>query len=180
MRAASATPEAFVQSLADEALTLLQRPELGRADREAAFRQLFRKGFDIDRIARFALGRYWRKATAAERRDYRAVFEVFVVKTYSGRLSLYSGETFKVTGAAKKGKKDTLVESVVVRPTGPGVRVDWRVRGNPGGYRVIDVAIEGVSMLVTQRSEFATVIRNGGGRVDSLIAALRERVAKME
>ena len=57
---------------------------------------------------------------------------------------------------------------------GAPARVDWRVRGAPGAYKIIDVVVEGISMVVTQRSEFASVIRRGGGRLDSLTTQLRD------
>ena len=63
----------------------------------------------------------------------------------------------------------------IVRPNGPPVRVDWRVRKNGETLKVVDVIAEGISMLITQRDEFAAVIQNSGGKVDALIDRLRRR-----
>lgn len=177
--AATQDPKAFIQSLGNEALGLLQQQELAPDQRVAEFRRLFVKGFDVDKISRLVLGRYWRKATAAEREEFRSVFEDFVVKSYADRLSNYSGEAFTIQSATKRNETESVVQSTIVRPTGPPTRVDWRIDAASGEQKIVDVAIEGVSMLVTQRSEFASVIRSNGGRVSSLIAALRKQVSRL-
>ena len=58
---------------------------------------------------------------------------------------------------------------------GTTARIEWCVRGKPGNYKIIDVVVEGVSMAITQRSEFASVIQRGGGEFNSLLAQLRKR-----
>ena len=68
-----------------------------------------------------------------------------------------------------------MVTSQVIQKDGPPVNLQWRVRKKDGGLRVVDVVVEGVSMSVTQRSDFASVIQSGGGKLDALIAHLRDR-----
>ena len=177
--AAPQDPKAFIQTLGNEALGLLQQQELAPDQRVAQFRQLFVRGFDVDKISRLVLGRYWRKATAAEREEFRRVFEDFIVKTYADRLSNYSGETFTIQSAMKRNETESVVQSTIVRPTGPPTRVDWRIDAASGEQRIVDVAIEGVSMLVTQRSEFASVIQSNGGKVSGLIEALRKQINRL-
>ena len=101
-----------------------------------------------------------------------------MVETYANRFVDYAGETFKITGATPAGDSDTMVSTQVVRPSGPPVNVEWRVRSRDGSHKIIDVVVEGVSMGVTQRSEFASVIQSNGGRIAGLIDALRQRVSK--
>src|SRR5262249_26267570 len=130
-------------------------------------------------IARFVLGRYWNLATPEQQRDYQRLFADMIVKVYSGRFSMYSGETLKVTGSRQESGSDSIVSSQILRPSGPPVSVDWRVRDRNGDYKIIDVAVEGVSMGVTQRDEFSSVIQRGGGTVDALIKELRRRTGEL-
>src|SRR5204863_151209 len=96
---------------------------------------------------------------------------------YSTRLAEYTGEKFKVTGSRPDADGAT-VSSQIIRPAGgPPVKVDWRLTGRNGVYKISDVSVDGISMAVTQRSEFASVIQHNGGQVQSLITMLRERSA---
>jgi len=169
--------QAFVQSLGQQALATLRTPGMTLDQREAAFRSLLRQDFDLDFIARFVLGRTWNELTDEQRADYTQVFAEFVLKSYSQRLGGYSGETFAVTGARPAGEQDIVVRTRIDRPSGPPLGADWRVRANASQYRIIDVAIEGISMAVTQRQEFASVVNRSG--VAGLLETLHARVDKL-
>jgi len=149
--------------------------QMPRPERESRFRALLQEGFAVDRIGRFVLGRYWRQASPEEQREYLGLFEKFIVQAYAARFAEYSGEQFRVTGSRKDGD-DTLVTSEIFKPSGSQpTRVEWRVATGDGGARVTDVIVEGVSMAVTQRSEFAAVIQRNGGRISGLLDALRQK-----
>ena len=170
----------FVQSFGNDAIAALTGEDLTDAELEARFRELFVIGFDVPAIARRALGRYWSRATAEERREYVRLFEDLIVHTYAARFRHYSGEQFVVHGLRPGPAGSTIVESRVISPKGdPPVRVDWLVTQDDARYKIQDVIIEGVSMVITQRSEFASVIRQRGGKVAGLIKALREKTAKL-
>lgn len=166
----------FVKWLADKALATLNTPGGNLEQREAAFQKLLREGFDLKLIGRFVLGRYWRTATPGQRDDFQRLFEEFVIKSYSYRLGGYKGENFTIISTRAAGEKDALVRTRIVRPSGPPITADWRVRAKGDRFRIIDVMVEGVSMAVTQRSEFAAVISRGG--FDGLLEALRARVQR--
>jgi phospholipid transport system substrate-binding protein len=173
----------FVQDLGARAVDILVTPNLQRQDTENRFRALLNEGFDVPYIGRFVLGRYWNGATPAQRQEYLELFELLIVKVYADRFSEYSGqnldssETLRILGHRPEGERDAIVQSQIVRPDGPPVMVEWRVRERDGQNKIIDVAVEGVSMSVTQRNEFASVIQRGGGSVEALLDALRQRTA---
>ena len=171
--------ERFVRDLGQSAIETLAKPELTEAETEARFRELLTQGFDTPLIGRFVLGRYWNVATSEQRQEYLDLFERLIVDVYADRFSQYSGETLEVTGARPVGgaSSDVVVASRILRPAGAPVQVEWRVRpSGDGDLQIIDVIVEGVSMSVTQRSEFASVIQSRGGQVQGLLDALRERV----
>jgi phospholipid transport system substrate-binding protein len=167
----------FVQSLAAQAISTLSRPNMSLEAREDAFRTLLRQGFDLDFIGRFVAGRYFREMTPEQQADYQRLFGDFVVRTYAGRLGGYSGEQFSVVSSRAAGQQDVLVQSRIDRPSGPPIGAEWRVRSISGAYKIIDITVEGVSMAVTQRAEFDSVLSRGGP--ESLLAALRARTNKL-
>lgn len=166
------TPSEFIAALGDNAISMLSDDALTKAERTDQFRSLMIEQFDLILMSRYILGVHWRRASAAQREEYAALFEAFIVQTYSSRLGNYGGQTMLIKTARTAGK-DTVVTSIIQGPGAPTVRVDWRVRGNEGAYRVVDIIIEGASMVITQRDEFASVIRRSGGKLDGLLARLR-------
>ena len=172
--AAAADPGAVIANLGNQALEVLgKNVDPGR--RLARFRQLFVADFDVPGIARFVLGRYWRLATPAQQQEFVRVFTDYIAVAYSNRLSEYSGETLRVVGS-RPAPDGALVSSEIVRPNGqPPAHVEWLLTPQGGAYKISDVIVEGVSMAVTQRSEFASVIQRNGGQVQGLIMALRQK-----
>ena len=127
-------------------------------------------------IGKFALGRYWRTATKAQKDEYLELFEDMIIETYARRFEEYQGQQIQVGTARSVGSNgDSLVQSSIISSGSPDVSVDWRVRKNGNTYQVIDVLVEGVSMSVTQRSEFSSIIQRGGGNIDALLEKLRTR-----
>lgn len=169
---------AFIQKLGDEAIATFANKALSRQQAVDRFRTLLNAGFDVPYIGRWVLGRFWNQATPQQQAEYQALFEKLIVDTYANRFIDYSGETFKIAGTRPEGDADTTVTTQIIRPSGPPVAVDWRVRKAGAGHKIIDVAVEGVSMGVTQRQEFASVIQTNGGQVDGLLKALRQKLDK--
>jgi phospholipid transport system substrate-binding protein len=171
---AAADPAAVINNLGNRALEVLGK-NATPAQRAARFHELFREDFDVPGIARFVLGRYWKTATPEQQEEFTKLFEDYIALVYSSQLAAYSGETLKVTGSRAEAE-GAVVASEIVRPTGaPPVKVEWHLAGQSGTFKIRDVAVDGISMAVTQRSEFASVIQRNGGQVQGLIAMLREK-----
>jgi phospholipid transport system substrate-binding protein len=170
----------FIRSLADRAITTLTAEGQTTEVRREQFRGLFREGFAINGIARFVLGRYWRRASEADRTEYLALFEDVIVNTWADRFSEYSGERFEVQDAvdapsAHESERVAIVRSVFFSDPQTPVRIDWRVASRGDIYKITDVSVEGISMANTQRDEFSSVIRSNSGDLKSLLEILRER-----
>jgi len=172
--AAAADPAAMISNLGSRALEVLGKGA-PQSQRVARFRELLREDFDVPGIGRFVLGRYWNTATEEQRAEFVKLFEAYIALAYANRLAEYTGETFKVTGS-RPDADGAIVSSQILRPAGaPPVKVDWRLTGQNGTYKISDVSVDGISMAVTQRSEFASVIQHNGGQIQGLIAMLREK-----
>ena len=168
----------FLQTFGQRAVGMLADTSLSESQRESAFRALIRAGFEIDTIGKLVLGRHWKTASESQRREFSALFEDYVVFTTLERLSGYTGQVLEV-GAARLTQNNKLVtvSSRIARGSGPAIRLDWRIRRTHRDWRIIDVVIEGVSMLQTHRAEFDAVIRNNGKGLDGLLQRLRTIVA---
>jgi len=176
-RAAGSDPGGFINELVNEALRALDNKQLTNEDRSRQFRQLLDQDFDMPRISRFVLGRYWNEASEQDRQRFQKLFEEYVVRAYAKRFSDYSGETVKITGQRPESETSTLVQSQIIQPSGgPPAKVDWRVRKDDHGYKIVDVDVEGVSMVLTQREEFSSVIQRSGG-LAGLNKELEEKLA---
>jgi phospholipid transport system substrate-binding protein len=171
---AAADPGAVITALGNEALKVLGKnvdPNL----RVARFRQLFDEDFDVPGIARFVLGRYWRLGTPEQQQEFIKLFTDYIALVYANQLAQYSGETLQVTGT-RTVPDGELVSSEIIRTNGqPPAVVDWSLTPQNGTYKIRDVIVGGISMAVTQRSEFASVIQRNGGQLQGLIAALRQK-----
>lgn len=167
---------AFMNELWNQALDLLNKKRPA-AERQTQFRELFHKDFDTPGIARFVLGRYWRTASPEEKQEFLKLFDNYVVYVYTARLSDFEGEQFKITGV-RPDQDSMLVSTDVITPSAAQpLRVDWRLVNDDGAYKISDVIVAGVSMLVTQRSEFASVIQRHGGQIQGLIDLMRQKTA---
>jgi phospholipid transport system substrate-binding protein len=174
---AQATASQFISVLGQQAISTLQSTAGSLEQREQQFRGILAQNFDVPFIGRFVLGQHWRRATPQQQADYLALFEDFLVLTYSRRLGGYTGETLSIVGERPANDRDTVVRTRIDRPSGAPIDADWRVRLIDGHFKIIDIEVAGVSMALTQRSEFASVIGRNG--LNGLIEVLRARAAKL-
>jgi len=170
---------AFIRDLSGRAVATLKERESPPAERRARFRLLLEEGLALDLIGRMVAGRFWRRASESQREDYLQIFRQYVLTAYSRRFDsyAYSGDSIDIGAATEAGGGDVMVATTINRPGATSLNAAWRVRLIDGAHKVIDVVVEGVSMAVTQRQEFASVITSRG--FDGLIHALRDRVAAL-
>lgn len=168
----------FINSITEEAITTLTGKDLTKEKRARLFRTFMKKHFSINGIAKFVVGRHLRSASEVEKTQYFKLFEDLLVATYSERFAKYSGEKLLVKTAKMFGKKDVIVHTSMVKIGNEGnpLKVDWRVRNKGEKFTIIDVMIEGISMIMTQKSEFSSFLRSNDGEFEKLLIELKERV----
>jgi phospholipid transport system substrate-binding protein len=162
----------FIDRLGERALAAVA----GGADpaqRVGTVAELLEEAADLDLIARLVLGRHWQQASGAQRQEYLRLFRSYARDSLARRFDDYAGGgTFSVTGSRPVGPDDTAVSTRVTLAGGkPPVAIDWRVRREGDRFVVIDVVAEGVSLLVTNRAQFESVISSRG--LDGLLAQMR-------
>jgi phospholipid transport system substrate-binding protein len=170
---AQTDPVAFINQLGVQAIQVLG-PSVPAAARVQRFRQLFGADFDIPGISRFVLGRYGRVATPEQQQQFQGLLREYLAQAYAGRLAQYAGEKFAALNAQTQGD-ETVVFSEITRNDGGKIRVEWHLV-NRDGWKISDAYVAGVSMAVTERDEFASVIQQGGGQIQYLLDRLRQKV----
>lgn len=168
-KADEAQVRGYVDQLAGQAMGILKAPG-DKAGKQAQLETLFKQSVDIPWIARFVLGRHWNSATPAQQQQYVANYETFLVRNYTKRLTQYTDEGYKVTGVRQESGGTYAVSVEITQPDGPSIYTDYRIRDTNGSLKVVDIVIEGVSLVTTQRSEFDSVVQRKG--LDFLIGRL--------
>lgn len=165
---------AFVDQLLKELLAIVNGP--GALDgKRGALGRIVEQKVDVDAVARFCLGRFWRTATPQQQADYMALFRRVLVRNVTDKVGDYQGVSF-VLGKATKRENDIAVATVVNRPGNAPNKVDWVVAAE-GPTKVIDLVAEGTSLRLTQRSDYSAFLARNNNDVQALIDALRQQLA---
>jgi phospholipid transport system substrate-binding protein len=172
-----ADAQGFIDSLGEAAISSLTGSTLSESEREDRFRSLLESHFNLPGICKFVLARYWKVASDTERTDFQRLFETLLVQSYAKKFAEYAGERFKVSNAHPNDDGSITVNSLIDRPNGEQIRLDWRVE-DASGLKIADLIVEGVSLRTTYRSDVASVVQNNGGKVAGLIDALRQKTGE--
>ena len=166
---------AFIEALGDKVLAIQASTAADVAGlRQSALEDLVSDGFDLDLTSRLVLGKHWGRATAGQRAAFKDLFAPYLLSTYARQLDAYRVETLAVVASKRIGERDFLVQTSI-EGNSEVVNAVWRVRAHNGDYRIIDVLVDGISLALTERSEFASVIGRVG--LEGTLALLRERLS---
>jgi len=170
--------QTFVDGFIQRGLEVLQAEEQNERKLEIG-KRLMAESFDLAAISRFVLGRYGRKVSKEQMAEYQQVYFNYIAHTYLAKLAgtTESSYAVEVVGSEAFGQGDALVKSEVTLPKGGDkLEMGWRVRSYGQDYRIVDMLIAGVSLAVTQRSEFGSILQKEG--LDGLITAMRDASVK--
>jgi phospholipid transport system substrate-binding protein len=171
--AADEAPVAFIRTLGTQAISVI-RSATPLGAKAAYFDQMVHQDFDLIDICRFVLGPYWRVASPAERQQFCDGFADRLVRSYGRRLAQSGNGEFVVTGS-RTGPGGVIVNSQIIPAQGAPIALDWRLGVTGGFYKIEDIAIDGVSMALAQRSEISGLIAREGGQVEMLLATMHDQ-----
>ncbi len=169
------TAKVFVQDTANETLAFLNNKDVPIDTKKKEFEAIIDKNFNLKTIAKFVLARHWKQADEADRDEFISLFKTSMSSTYVNRFDEYQVDHIEVYDARDESDGGIMVQSKVSRPEGQDVRVDWKVFEKDGQFRVYDVLLDGISMSISLRSEYAAVIQKGGGHLSHLNGVLRAK-----
>lgn len=169
--------EAFMNNIGETVINLLTNKAISDQERAQEFQKILETSFNVKAAGKFVLGRYWNQASEAEKQRFLELFKATTVASYATRFKEYTSEKFEVTGSRIEGDGGVTVLSHIVRSKGDPISIDWKIFADKNGeIRIYDVILEGISMGITLRSEYAAVIQQGGGAIQALNNALEKKL----
>ena len=168
-------PEELVKKVTSEVMEAIKSDkQLAAGDRQKAMKLAEEKilpHIDFEEATRLAVGRGWSQASAEQKKRLVTEFRNMLVRTYSNAISAYEGQTMKVMPVRMKaGDTEATVHNQFIRPGAKPVLIDYSMRKAEQGWKIYDIVVEGVSLVLTYRSEFDAVVKQEG--VDGLIKRL--------
>jgi phospholipid transport system substrate-binding protein len=178
--AAAIPSETFVQQNVDNGLAVLNDRRLTPQERDIRFHDILLSATDVRRIALFTLGKYAVGASDSQINNFVNAFSDFFILVFEHHLDRNTGATIEVTGSKVRAPDDVIVTARLIGPDGKPVNIAFRVRKNAAGAdTVVDLQVEDVSMVLTERDEFSAYLQQHGANIDTLAAELGERAAKL-
>jgi phospholipid transport system substrate-binding protein len=173
-------PEQLVQKITEEVLTAIKSDkQLAAGDKQKAMRLAEEKVLpyiDFEEATRLAVGRAWSQATPEQKQKLVSEFRNMLVRTYSNAIEGYEGQTLKVLpsrGGKQDAKDEATVRAQFVRAGGKPLPIEFQMRKTGETWKVYDIAVEGISLVLTYRSEFDAVVKQEG--IDGLIKRLTQK-----
>ncbi len=174
--AAEPGPREVIEQTVDGVLAVLRDPALSQGDRHAAIEAIAYERFDFTTMSKLVLARNWKRFSAEQRDEFLREFKDYLASSYGDRIDRYEQEEVEIVGEREEPRGDVTVQTRIVGGENAGVTVDYRLRGRTGRWLVIDVVVEGISLVSNYRDQFREVLSNGGP--DHLLARLREKNAR--
>jgi phospholipid transport system substrate-binding protein len=173
-------PEQLVQKVTEEVLASIKSDkQLAAGDKQKALKLAEEKVLpyiDFEEATRLAVGRSWSQATPEQRKKLVSEFRNMLVRTYSNAIEGYQGQTLKVLpsrGGKTDAKDEATVRAQFVRAGGKPSPIEFQMRKSADSWKVYDIAVEGISLVLTYRSEFDAVVKQEG--IDGLIKRLTQK-----
>ena len=173
-------PEDLVRKVTEDVLAAIKSDKaLQAGDREKALALAEQKvlpHIDFAESTKLAVGRAWSSATPEQQKKLVDSFRAMLVRIYSNAIEAYRGQTMRVQPVnTPAGATEVTVRNQYIRPGQTPVAVDYAMRKTPEGWKIYDINVEGMSLVLTYRAEFEQVTRQSG--VEGLLKRLAEKNA---
>tara|TARA_B110000014_G_C20067386_1_gene556346 strand:+ start:427 stop:1020 length:594 start_codon:yes stop_codon:yes gene_type:complete len=162
--------EEFVTKFANEAITILGSEQISKDEKNNKFTNLVMSAIDLNLISQFVLSKSWKSATDDQKERYISAFKKYFINSYANKLDQYSGEKIIVNGSEEAGKY-VIVDTNIVREGTDTLKINlkWRLLNKNDDIKIIDLNIEGISLVIAQREEFQSFLANNDGDLEALI-----------
>jgi len=162
--------EEFVKKFADDAIMILGNEQISVNEKNNQFTNLVMSAIDLNLISQFVLSKSWKTATDDQKERYISAFKTYFINSYANKLDQYSNEKIIVNGSEKAGKY-VIVDTNIIKEGTDTLKINlkWRLFNKNGDIKIIDLNIEGISLVIAQREEFQSFLANNDSNLDSLI-----------
>ena len=160
----------FVSNFADSAISILSETKISESEKNNKFTDLVMSAIDLSLISKFVLSKTWKNATDDQKERYINAFKDYFINSYANKLDQYSGEKVEVIDAEEAGKY-IIVNSYIYREGTDTLKINlkWRLLNRDNEIKIIDLNIEGISLIIAQREEFQSFLANNEGDLEKLI-----------
>ena len=167
---------AFVNQTAKQLVGIINGPGSPEQKR-AQLQEVIDRAVAVDQVAQFCLGRFWHTATPQQRQEYLDLFHRVLLNSIGGHMGEYHGVSFAVGRAMPGDGGGIAVTSTINRPGQPTANFTWVIGNEGGSPKVIDLIVEGTSLRITQRSDYASYLARNSNNVQALLDAMRRQLA---
>ena len=173
-------PKIFISELVEDALKTLGDKNLSQEEKDKIIEEITKNNVDIRALGLYTLGEKRKTLDSNTLEKYQDLFEKYLLKSLTSRLSDYSSQKFEIVGADKKNTKYTIVHSKISDSSSqPEIKVDWRVyTKDPLKPLIRDLIVEGLSLAKTQKEEFASILNSNNNDINFLLSKLEEFISK--
>jgi phospholipid transport system substrate-binding protein len=171
--AVRSAPVMMVEKTIDEVLGVLRDPALSTADQRRRLEEIAAESFDFQTMSRLVLARNWKRFSKPQQKEFVEEFKNFLAHTYGDRVNRYNDEKAEVTGERQEPRGDVTVFTRIVGGEYNDAVVEYRLRKQHGDWRVIDIKVEGISLVFNYRDQFKEVMNRSGP--EGLLERLRKK-----
>jgi|TARA_B110000971_G_C20014958_1_gene503473 phospholipid transport system substrate-binding protein len=172
----NSNPKIFISELVDDAIATLSNKNISIADKNKKIETIALQNVDIEALGMYTLGAVRKNLDKVTLEKYKDLFEKYFLKSLTSRLTDYSSQKFKVSGAEQKSETYTIVNSKIVESLSqPEIKIDWRVyTKDPENPLIRDLIVEGLSLAKTQKAEFASILNSNNNDINILFSKLED------
>ncbi len=166
---------AVISETVDEVLAVLRDKSVPTEERIRLLEQIVYGRFDLYVMSRLVLARNWKRFSDEQKAEYVEEFKQYLTNSYGSRIERYDQQEVEIVGEREEPRGDVVIQTKIRGGEFEGALVDYRLRKQDEGWRVIDVVIEGISMVSNYRDQFKSIVSTGGPEL--LLQKLREKNA---
>jgi len=171
-------PDVLVKNVTNEVLEIVRKDKDIQSGNQKKVLGLVEAkvlpNFDFSHMTRLALAREWRTATPAQQKSLTDEFRTLLVRTYSKALTEYKNQAIEFKPfRMSAGETDVKVRTLISQSGAKPIPLDYYLEKTPQGWKVYDIEVDGISLVVNYRESFAAEVRKGG--VDGLIKSLQTK-----
>ncbi len=172
----------YINTLANQVIAIVKNKSNGQQAKTDQLFSLLKTNFNLDWMAKFVIAQNYRQLNPNQQVDYQNTYAKYFLYSYLPNLMKYTDESFKINKVLEQTPGNFTVETQILRTNGqPPISINYQVKPkalSAGGYQVIDVVVEGVSAIMSQRSEFSSIVQQTGP--EGFITKLKTKVSQLE
>ncbi len=170
---------AVVDQFQDALMEVMRNAKtLGYSGRYRQLEPILSDYFDLPIAARIAVGQYWQQLDTKQQSQYVEKFNKLSVATFAHEFDGYSGEHFETVSTQTLPNGDAYVRALLHKPDGKDVHFDYLLRRGNGGWRILNIIVDGVSDLAIKRSEYTGILRRDG--YNALLKKIDEKITQYQ